>query len=1648
MTSPTPRTANEATTGFRADLAASLSRGAERLDPGARRSFEAYAQHLFARLGTGRELRFPAETLTSIAIATFHLLEHRHPGPALISAGHATLAPAQGDGRSSHAPSELTVLTVINDDKPFLVSSVMGEIQARGLKTQMVLHPVCAMLRDEAHELKSLKPLSAMGEDDAASGWRAESIIIVVMDALEEGTGRDLMAALKSILGQVDAAVRDWQPMLDRLDRAVAALEEMKAADRAGLIGETIAFCRWMRSGQFVFLGMREYRLDGDPETGSLRVVEGSGLGVLADPNVRVLRRGRELVSLNDEVRRFYLKPSPIIITKSNAQSHIHRRAHMDYVGLKTYAPDGKLSGELRMVGLFTAAAYTDPPTEIPFLRLKVARIFEMTGIRHATHEGRMLHNILDTFPRDELFQIGIEQLASWVPMLLELEFDPRIRAFVRRDRFDRFVSVIVFTPRDRFSTDVRERIGKMLAEVFQGRLVLHQPYFTAGPLVRVHYIIGRYEGATPAADEAELERRIAEITQTWQDKLELALHQLPGTGERYKGAFSASYAEAFPPARAIQDIERIERLGHDGPIAIDFYRSAGADESEVRAAIYCFDAPIPLSERVPVMENLGFSVIDERTYLIAPRLDGASRHVCLHDMMLKIALPRALDLTRIELDLEQAFTAVFTSRADDDPFNRLVMAADATWRDAAMLRAYAAYMRQIGLPYDRDAVAETLAKHADRAADIIRYFKSRFDPEITATPEDRDRVEQELKASFEAHLAEVPSLDEDRILRTLLGLVGATVRTNFFQVDTEDAPPSVIAFKIASKDVVDAPEPRPFREIWVSGPEVDGVHLRFAPIARGGLRWSDRAHDFRTEVLGLAKAQQVKNTVIVPQGAKGGFVPKRLPKNGARDEIMKVGVAAYSTFVSTLLSLTDNIVDGKIVPPAGVVRRDDDDPYLVVAADKGTATFSDYANAISEKHGFWLGDAFASGGSAGYDHKKMGITARGAWEGVERHFREMDHDIQSRPFTVAGIGDMSGDVFGNGMLLSRHIRLVAAFDHRDIFIDPDPEIETSFAERERLFQLPRSSWQDYDKTQLSLGGGIFSRGLKSIALTPQIRTLLNLDQDRATPSEVMRAILAANVDLFWFGGIGTYVRGDHETDADVGDRGNDAIRIPAARFGARVVGEGANLGLTQRARIDFARRGGRLNTDFIDNSAGVNSSDQEVNIKIALAPATASGRLDTSTRNTLLAGMTEDVAAACLANNYAQTLAISLAERRGASGMADHLHLIHELERRGLLHRALEALPDDAALSDRQAAGSGLTRPELAVLMSYAKLALSYDLIASGIPDNPAVAYELSSYFPSALQQSYAQDIAAHPLKREIVTTALTNRIINLGGIDLPTRLADDWNLDVDRMAQATMTALAVLDASTLFDQIDACDNRIPGALQLQLYDEVQRQLRARAAWQSAEHRHMPPLADAIVRQRHAFVALDASFERWATPERQQQRMTAVQDWVAAGTPRPIAETLARNAALAESGDICLIAESLLAARKSNLPASPNDIESAAAIYAVIGDHLRLTILKQRARETPASDRFDRLAINSALAGLAASHRAMARVMLQGNGGDGPAALAAWRQDAGGQVAIATRRLADLVDSGPLSVARLTVAAAVVRELADTLRAATSSAA
>ena len=1554
------------------------------------------------------------DTLARETLAAFEALGTRHRGQHAIRI------------RPSHIVVGGLVLEIVNDDMPFLLDSVLAEVQARGLAMHLVLHPIFKAERTAAGVLHAVA-----GPGDGRWGdSRQESYIALHIGALGEPRQAELVAAISSILGEVRLAVADWKPMLLRLSHAIAQLAVAPVPVAPAALDEQLAFLAWLAEGNFTFLGARDYHLEGGLETGELVSRDEAGLGLLADPAAQVLRRGTELVALTPEVRQFFLAADPVIITKANVVARVHRRVHMDYIGIKQYAADGAVSGELRLVGLFTSSAYTQSPRRIPVLRRKVEAVQASLDLAPESHAAKSLANALETFPRDELFQIGADDLRRWAAGILDLELRPRVRVFLRYDRFDRFVSALVYVPRDRFSTRVRERIGEYLADRFGGYIAAFYPHFSEGPLVRVHFIGARRLGAMPVLSVPEIEEGIRRLVRTWGDELGEAVASLPGDSaplaKRYQNAFPAGYAEAFSPARALEDIARIERLGAQRPVAIDVHPDDGEPGARVRAAIYCLDQPIRLSERVPLLENLGFTVVDERTWRLSPRFDGRSQPVLLHDMVFETFDGRTFGGDAgLDGRLEEAFLAVLKGEAESDGFNRLVMVAGLDWPEAAVLRAYAAYLRQLRSAFGPRYIAETLAAHPLVVRDLMALFHLRFDPALGLAPEARGAASEPLLARIETALSAVASLDEDRILRQLQALMLATVRTSFYAKNADATPPETIAFKLDGARLTMAPAPRPYREIFVTSPRVEGVHLRFAPIARGGIRWSDRAQDYRTEVLGLARAQQVKNAVIVPAGAKGGFFPKTMPRNATREATQAEGLATYKIFVSAMLDLTDNIVEGAIVGPAGMVRHDGDDAYLVVAADKGTATFSDTANAIAEARGFWLGDAFASGGSAGYDHKGLGITARGAWECVKRHFREMDRDIQAEPFSVVGVGDMSGDVFGNGMLLSPAIKLIAAFDHRDIFLDPDPDPVASLAERRRLFALPRSSWADYDRQRLSKGGGVFSRAAKSVPLTAAVREALGITAEALAPTDLMRAILGSEVDLLWFGGIGTYVRASAESDADVGDRANDAIRVSAAELRCKVIGEGANLGVTQAGRIEAGGGGVRLNTDFIDNSAGVNTSDQEVNIKIALGPAVRAGRLSLPERNRLLATMAEDVSAAVLRNNYQQSLALSLGQRRGTRDLGGLGRLIRELEARGLIDRRREVLPGDHELAERARLGRGLARPELAVVLAQAKIALLADLLASPVPDDPYLAGLLLDYFPPALRETYAEDIGRHRLRREIVATTLTNGLVNRLGPATPLMLADAAGRPVAEVAFAFMAARGTLGLSELWPRIDALDGRLSGAVQLELYERVRHGLVGTASDFLRDGVAARPLQATIERHAAGARAIDVALEQLAPAPLAERLGADVASLVARGVAEDVARAVARLAVLAQAPAIVGIAER-----------AGVDTAAAARAHLGIAAYLRTGEIAARAREMSPSDDYERLAISGGLASLDDAQRRLAVAYLAagGDGGD----VAGWlaRSDAFGE---RVRHDLEQIASAPeMSVARLAVAAARLAGLAQ----------
>jgi glutamate dehydrogenase len=1551
--------------------------------------------------------RYTAEELAGIAEQSWSFLADRSAGVPKMRFEPA--ATTRG----------MSILEIVNDDMPFLVDSVVGEFSQRGLDIRLFVHPVFVVERNLAGRLVNFKGAHTVG------GQR-ESFIHLHVDGVEDAVQRaEIVKTLESILADVRVCVQDWQPMLAWIRSIIGDLRTNPPPLAVDEIAEAIQFLEWMVDDNFTLLGARDYAFTHNKDT--LDPTFETGLGLLRSRDMQQLRRWNEPLTITPEIRTFLEEPKLLIVTKAAVRSRVHRRVYLDYVGVKRFDPAGNFIGERRFCGLFTSTAYTRPARLIPYLRRKIDSIFRRAGFDPSSHSGKALVNVLETYPRDELFQIDEDTLYQFALAVLQLDERPRVRVLPRRDRFDRFVSVLVYIPRDRYDGQIRAAVGNYLAAAFNGRLSAYYPFFPEGPLVRVHYIIGRSEGETPNPDRASLDGAVEAIVRSWTDGLREALVAGPDPAQgrmlfaRYRDAFPIDYREVYQPATALADIGVIEALLPERLLGVELYREIGAGLQSAGLKVFSHGRPIPLSERVPVLENMGFRVVDERTYHIQSK---DTTEVWFHDMTLESALGQDFDLAALKERLQSCFLVVMGKKAESDGYNALVLATELGWREVALIRTISRFLRQIRVPYSQDYMWATLRKYSDIAAQIVTLFQTRFDPHLGVPPDERATREAVIVSAIEIALQAVESLDEDRILRHFVNAVAAAIRTDFYQRSRDGRVKELIAIKFSSRKVDAMPLPRPLYEIFVCSPRLEAIHLRFGKVARGGIRWSDRPQDFRTEILGLVKAQNVKNAVIVPVGAKGGFVPKYLPVGGPREAIQTEGVATYKMFISTLLDITDNIGTGmkSVIAPPDVVRHDGDDPYLVVAADKGTATFSDIANELAIAHDFWLGDAFASGGSAGYDHKKIGITARGTWESVKRHFREMDVNIAITPFTVVGIGDMSGDVFGNGMLREKTTKLIAAFDHRDIFIDPDPNPERTFAERKRMFDLPRSSWQDFDKSLISKGGGIYPRSAKEIRPSAEAQKLFGVGQ-RLTPQEFIRAILKAPVDLIFFGGIGTYIRASDESDEAVGDRANDPVRVMAKDLRCKVIGEGANLGMTQRGRIEAAFRDIGLNTDAIDNSAGVNTSDMEVNIKIALSIPVRDGRLATNARNTLLAEMTDEVAGLVLRNNYLQTLALSLAERRGMEDFGFLQRLIQTLEARGLLDRAVEYLADDMQLAGRRRRSQPFTRPELSVLLAYAKLALYDDLLASAVPDDPYLARELGRYFPKAIDVRYPDALEHHRLRREIIATHLANSMINRGGPSLIVRIADQTGAVPASIASAFAAVRDSYGMTALNAAIDGLDNKIPGKLQLDLYAAVQDLLLDRIIWFLRNIDLSKGLADVVTHYRDGIAAVTAALDGALSQDSLNARAARRQELTAAGVPDELAARIANLRALSAAPDIALVAD------RTGKP-----VGEVAATYFAAGAFFRLDRIASAASNIPIADYFDRLALDRARDSIGDAERRLAAAMV-GNGAVGASAVEAWVAPRKNEVERIRVAIHEIANSG-LTLSKLSVAASLLGDL------------
>jgi glutamate dehydrogenase len=1572
----------------------------------------AFASAFYMRMTEDEVPMHGADGWAALANDFLDFARSRKPGTPSVRLFNPTLAVHGWE--SPH-----TVLQIVNDDMPFLVDSVTMALAERGVGVHVLGHPVVRIARDRNGKL------TAVGEG------AIESMMHLEIDRQSAAGAAEIEQVIRHVLADVRHIVADWpsmrQKMLDVTEDLGRRTLPISDASRE----EAQEFLRWVAADHFTFLGYREYRVRKQAGDEILAAEAGTGLGLL---RAREDSKPRKLTTLAAHHAARSGPVEVLILTKTNARATVHRPGYMDYIGVLSFDAAGRPIAEQRFIGLYTSGAYTRRPWEIPLVRERHDHVMQQSGLHPAGHSGKALRYILEKLPRDELFQSTDAELFQLASGILGLQERVRSRVFVRHDRYGRFYSVLAYIPRERYNTEIRLRIEAMLKEVMHADRVDSTIQLGDSPLAQLHMLVRPRKDDMVAIDAPALNAHLAAIVRNWQDDLREQLVSRHGEerglalANLYGRALPAGYIEKASAVAAAADVEQLSALTPENDLRLSLCRD---QEGGLRFKFYRLNDDIPLSDALPMMENMGLRVISEHPYRIEVEdRDQGKRVAFIQDFEVE-ASHGEINVEDLDDTFEDAFGQIWRGNAENDGFNRLILTANLTWRQVAMLRAYCKYLLQVGVPFSQAYVEATFARYPILARLLADYFEARFDPvtgseskgdikagmarfrhqlsslaagdpavlaavepAIVARSGKRDMQVAATRQAIKALLDRVSSLDEDRILRGFMSAIEATLRTNYYirykdGVRADGGPADYLSFKFDSSKVPDLPKPRPFREIFVCGPRVEGVHLRFGPVARGGLRWSDRREDFRTEVLGLVKAQMVKNTVIVPVGSKGGFFCKQLPDPSVdRDGWFAEGVACYKRFINGLLDITDNIaIDGRILPPADVVRHDGDDPYLVVAADKGTATFSDIANGIARAHDFWLDDAFASGGSVGYDHKGMGITARGGWESVKRHFRAMGRDSQSEDFTCVGIGDMSGDVFGNGMLLSKHIRLLSAFDHRHIFIDPNPDAAISFKERDRMFKLPRSSWGDYNEALISKGGGIYPRSAKSIPLSPEAKAALGIAADvvAMSPMELMNAILKAPVDLLWNGGIGTYVKASSEHHGDVGDRANNGLRVNGGELRCKVVGEGGNLGLTQLGRIEASLNGVLLNTDFIDNSAGVDTSDHEVNIKILLNGEVQKKKLTMAARNTLLASMTDEVAALVLNDNYRQNQALSLMQRMSLSRLGSKQHFIRTLEAQGLLDRQIEYLPSDAEIAERKSRRIGLTRPELSVLLSYAKLVAFQQLLDSDVPEDPYLSKELVRYFPQPLQKKYAKAMEQHRLKREIIATAVTNSTINRMGATFLLRMTEDTGRNTGEVAKAFTITRETLDARDLWAQIDALDGKVPESVQVDALQVIWSLQRSMTRWLLSRPGAIPAITTAVDRYHDGFREIRAGSGILPASMRPDYD-TSFADWKTKGLPDALAKQLAALPYLEWSCDIIELA----CARKLK----PVDV---AKVHFRLGDALQLPWLYKQIEALAVDGRWHAVARGSLRDELATQQRLLTMQALDAPGTTADAKVKYW---------------------------------------------------
>lgn len=1443
--------------------------------------------------------------------------------------------------------SKHTVIEIATNSFPFLVDSLRIVLNRFGLTVHMIIHPGTIILkRDADNDVINIEEGSQNHEHEKV---KLEEPIFVEIDRQTDPSFlKQLKKSISEVFDDVKCAVHDWPEMKEKAETLSEELKLLSSTTISSDLHETQAFLRWIIANHFTFLGSCDFNLKTND---ILKMDEKSACGLYRKG--KFVPNGIPAVGTPEGRTQISPEERLLSIEVYSEASSVHRPTMPYCLSVKRFTPEGKLIGECRFVGHFTSSAYYSAPKAIPFLRRKVDRIMKLSNFYEQSHSGRELINIIETFPRDDLFLASESDLFDVVMGIMHLQERQRVRLFVLRDPFDRYFSCLIYIPKERYNSRLRQRMSQILMHAFNGVKVNFSPRFSESILARVHIIVHLKLGSVaPEYDLHAIEEQLIEAERTWQDALHDALLEHFGEAKgvdlnnKYYHAFNAGYCEHYSARTAVYDIEHMEELHDESELGMSFYQPLEQYYNRLCFKLFGMNHPIPLSDVLPILENLGFRVIAEHSHEVTL---SEVKKIWINEFDMLLSAIEDLDVDKVRDIFQDAFAKVWIGDAENDGFNRLVLLAKLNWRETSVLRTYAKYFKQIGFTFSQAYIEDTLTTYPKIAKNLIELFHIRFNPnEKHAVSHYKEKIEL-----INAELDEVKNIDEDRILRQYLFAIKATVRTNFYQLDSETKrEKNYISIKLNPSSIPDVPLPHPVFEIFVYSPRVEAVHLRAGKVARGGLRWSDRREDFRTEVLGLMKAQQVKNAVIVPTGAKGGFIPKLLANFKTRDEVMKEVIACYSTFIRGMLDITDNLDGETVVPPIDVVRHDKDDTYLVVAADKGTATFSDIANGIALEYNFWLGDAFASGGSNGYDHKKMGITARGAWESVRRNFREFNKNPDTDIFTATGVGDMSGDVFGNGMLLSSTMKLVAAFNHQHIFIDPNPDVAKSFAERQRLFNLPRSSWEDYNAKLLSEGGGIYSRASKTIKISAQAKSVLDMKKTTVTANELVRAILKAPVDLLWNGGIGTYVKSSKERNADVGDRSNDAVRIDGNELKCKVVAEGGNLGLTQLGRIEYALSGGISFTDFIDNSGGVDCSDKEVNIKILLDAVVGNGDLTQKQRNQLLLDMTDDVALRVLEDNYQQTQAISFAVHRASVTLDEYMRFIIELERVGKLNRGLEFLPDDDELARRKAAGLGLTRPEVAILLSYSKNLLKETILASDIPEEKYLNQYIRMSLPKQLGDKFSSYLDNHRLRREITANYVANMICNKMGATFMKRLYDETGASTVDIIKAFIAAHEIFEMDTFWHYIRKLDATTPAAVQYQMMTDVVRLVRRATRWIVRNRRTGIDIKECITHFKTKVDELYVLLPKLLIGAEIDRFNQTTKELMKQGAPQTLALRVAGAGPMISSLDI-IEASSL----------SHFSIKAVANMYFALGSRLKLDWFRQELGLHPVANSWDALA-------------------------------------------------------------------------------------